>query len=169
MSEPSSLPSQTISRYYRQIRSSPSRMLLVIVFLLLLVVLVFLAVRFVALQNRSLALLNWLNLLLIPLFLVIAGVWLTQAWRRTQFELARLRDERAMAEAYYDRLTNLLLERNLRQASPDDEVARAARAHTLALLRELDGKGRGQIIRNTPEGTLVCATEPRADGCVAAW
>ena len=29
--------------------------------------------------------------------------------------------------------------------------------------------GRGEIIWKTEEGTLAGATEPRADGCVAAW
>lgn len=35
----------------------------------------------------------------------------------------------------------------------------------------LDGTpfGRGEMILRTPEGTLAGATEPRADGCVAAW
>ena len=29
--------------------------------------------------------------------------------------------------------------------------------------------GRGEMILRTEQGTLVGATEPRADGCVAAW
>jgi gamma-glutamyltranspeptidase/glutathione hydrolase len=34
---------------------------------------------------------------------------------------------------------------------------------------ESNSFGRGEIIWNTPEGTLAGATESRTDGCVAAW
>jgi len=163
MSEISNQPGQTLSRYYRDIRSSPARSGIAAVGLVAIATLVVLGIRFVAMQNRSLALLNWLNLFLIPLVLIVAAVWLTQAWRRTQFEIARQRDERAMIEAYYDRLTSLLLERNLRQADSDDEVARAARAHTLTLLRELDGRARGQVLRFLYESALLNADHPAVD------
>ena len=68
----------------------------------------FLAIQFVAQQRGSLALLNGLNLLLIPLLVIGAVVWLANNWRRTQMEIARLRDERALVDAYYDRMTCLL-------------------------------------------------------------
>ena len=110
MSEPFNT---SLSRLYRYIRSTPWRTAVAVVVLLLILTLVLLGVRFVALQNRSLALLNWLNLLLIPLVLIVAAVWLTSAWRRTQLDVARLRDERAMVEGYFDRLTDLLLSRSL--------------------------------------------------------
>ena len=32
-----------------------------------------------------------------------------------------------------------------------------------------NGFGRGQVIWRTEDGSLVGATEPRTDGCVAAW
>ena len=76
------------------------------------------AVRQVRYKNRSLALLNWLNLLLIPSLLVAAALWLTSSapdlvgWRN------RVRDERAMVEGYFDRLTDLLLNKNLRHRHP---------------------------------------------------
>ena len=95
MSEPFN---STLSRWYRSISSSPGRMAVAILFLLGIIALVLLAVRFVSLQNRSLALLNWLNLLLIPLVLIIAAVWLTGAWRRTQLEVARLRGRSSLPE-----------------------------------------------------------------------
>ena len=148
---------QTFIRAYRYIRSSPVRTALAVVVLVILLVLLFLGVQFVAQQRGSLALLNGLNLLLIPLLLIGAVVWLANTWKGTQMEMARLRDERALVDGYYDRLTDLLLSRNLRGAAPDDEVARAARAHTLTPLRQLDGDGRGQIVRFLNESALLGA------------
>ena len=139
MSEPFSA---VLSRYMRLIRSSPRRTAVVLLILLLVIALIALGMWFIAQQNRSLAVLNWLNLLIIPAFLVLAAIWLSNSWRRTQLEVARSRDERAMIESYFDRLTDLLLSRNLRQASTEDEAARAARAHTLTIFRQLDGEGR---------------------------
>ena len=57
----------------------------------------------------------------------------------------------------------MLLSRNLRQASTEDEAARAARAHTLTIFRQLDGEGRGQIVRFLYESALLNAGEPIVD------
>ena len=107
---------QTFIRAYRYIRSSSVRTALAVVVLVILLFLLFLGVQFVAQQRGSLALLNGLNLLLIPLLLIGAVVWLANTWKGTQMEMARLRDERALVDGYYDRLTDLLLSRNLRGA-----------------------------------------------------
>ena len=155
--------SQTIKRAYRDIHSSPGRTALAALVLIVLLALLVLGIQFIVRQRGSLALLNWLNLLLIPLLLVAAAVWLAGTWKRTQLEMARLRDERALVESYYDRLTDLLLSRNLRGAAADDEVARAARAHTLTTLRQLDGEGRGQIVRFLYESSLLSAEHPAVD------
>ena len=45
------------------------------------------------------------------LLLIGAVVWLANTWKGTQMEMARLRDERALVDGYYDRLTDLLLSR----------------------------------------------------------
>ena len=80
---------QTFIRAYRYIRSSPVRTALAVVVLVILLVLLFLGVQFVAQQRGSLALLNGLNLLLIPLLLIGAVVWLANTWKGTQMEMAR--------------------------------------------------------------------------------
>ena len=131
--------------------------------LLVIILLVAFGIRAILQENRSLALLNWLNLLLIPILLVAAALWLTNSWRRTQLDIARIRDERAMIEGYFDRLTDLLLNKNLRQANPDDEAARAARAHTLTTLRNLAPEDRGQVVRFLYESALLDAAEPIVD------
>ena len=44
-----------------------------------------------------------------------------------------------------------------------------ARGHAVQVVDGSDSFGRGEIIVRTPFGTLAGGTEPRTDGCVAAW
>ena len=55
--------------------------------------------------------------------------------------------------------------------SVPEEIARALAARGHDIVRNPDTLifGRGQIILRNDEGVLAGATEPRADGCVAAW
>ncbi len=43
------------------------------------------------------------------------------------------------------------------------------RGHEITVVDEPSGFGRGQIIRRRQDGCLEAGTEPRADGCAAAW
>lgn len=44
-----------------------------------------------------------------------------------------------------------------------------SRGHEITVKSDIQSYGRGQIIWRNTDGTLIGATEPRADGCVAAW
>lgn len=43
------------------------------------------------------------------------------------------------------------------------------RGHIVKVMEEFTSFGRGQIIVRQPDGIYAAATEPRADGVVAAW
>jgi gamma-glutamyltranspeptidase/glutathione hydrolase len=43
------------------------------------------------------------------------------------------------------------------------------RGHDVVVKDDIQTYGRGQIIWRDDQGTLMGGTEPRADGCVAAW
>lgn len=43
------------------------------------------------------------------------------------------------------------------------------RGHDVVVKDDIQTYGRGQIIWRDEQGTLIGGTEPRADGCVAAW
>jgi len=126
-----------------------------------------------------------LELLIIPLALG-AGAWwleasehkidrqLAQERAQTDHEIAekRAQTDREIAldhqrqvtlEAYYDRMTNLLLEKDLRKSPSGDEVRSIARARTLAVLRALDGARRGQVVQFLYESGLINANNSIID------
>jgi hypothetical protein len=90
---------------------------------------------------------DWLQLLIVPLVLAAVGFWFTaqQDTRQQLLENQRAASDRRVAEqqaqnsavqGYFDRMQNLLLDRNLRNASDDSEVRSLARALTLTNTKE---------------------------------
>ena len=57
------------------------------------------------------------------------------------------------------------------EASFDKEIVEDLkhRGHDIRVMEEFTSFGRGQIILRQPDGVYAAATEPRADGVVAAW
>lgn len=109
------------------------------------------------------------QLLIIPLALGLGIWWLNRQERKTDREIAKRRDqtERDLSAdrikenalvAYLDRMTELLLERELRDSKPDDEVRSVARAHTLTVLRGLDPFRKGLVVQFLYESALISRT-----------
>lgn len=103
---------------------------------------------------------DWMELLLVPLVLAIGGWWLNksqqeserkQAEKNRQEErlVARERREQETLEAYFDRMTQLMLEGQLREKAgveEGSEVKTIARARTLAVLKNLGPERKGKVI-----------------------
>jgi len=112
---------------------------------------------------------DWLHLLsalAIPVVLAIVGLWFTaqQDARQQQTENQRAEAEREIAtqrtqdetlQAYFDQMSMLLLEKNLRNSKEDSEVRILARARTLTVLRRLDKIRRDEIMQFLLEADLV--------------
>jgi uncharacterized protein YjbI with pentapeptide repeats len=113
---------------------------------------------------------DWLDLLLVPLILGIAAVGLT-AWfnaqqdaRQNAIEERRAEAERELAEqraqdealqAYFDQMSTLLLEKDLRSSEENSEVRTLARARTLTVLRRLDPDRKGSVVQFLHEASLI--------------
>lgn len=69
-------------------------------------------------------------------------------------EIATDRQQEAALQAYIDRMADLLLKENLR-TSENEEVRNIARIRTLSLLRGLDGKRKGIVVRFLYESGLI--------------
>jgi hypothetical protein len=136
---------------------------------------------------RSKTLWDWLELLIIPLFLAIGAYFLERSQRAVEHEIAatrtledrtiaenrikedhKLADERARLDreiaadrqqetalqAYLDSMAELLIGRKLRTTT-NKEVRNVARIRTLTVLRVLDQKRRGLVVRFLYDSGLI--------------
>ena len=108
---------------------------------------------------------DWMELLIIPLFLAGGVFYLNRSEkeieRKTAEERAKLEREiaqdgqqEATLQAYLDRMTELLLNENLR-TTQKEEVRNVARIRTLTILRGLDVKRRGLVLLFLQEAKLI--------------
>lgn len=110
---------------------------------------------------------DWLQLLAVPLFLGIGAWWLgSSLWmtgqsfvsgrRDAERELETTRQHREAVERYYEHMTELLLNGHLRSVgNRDTQVRRVAQARTLALMRSVDGKHKGQAVQFLYDSGLI--------------
>jgi len=112
---------------------------------------------------------DWLQLLgvlAIPVVVGFGAVWFTAQLgkasdRRNSLEqmknqkIVENQFQQALLQSYLDRMSELLLEKNLRQSLEKDEVRKVARARTLATLLSLDGVHKGNLLQFLSESGLI--------------
>jgi len=109
---------------------------------------------------------DWLQLLIVPAVLALGGFVINLTISRSEQEAARQRDktEREIAkdnqqeealQTYIDKLSELLLEKNLRTSDTKDEVRDIARARTLTALHRLDKKRKKSLLQFLRESNLI--------------
>src|SRR5437879_4146616 len=88
---------------------------------------------------------NWLSLLLqilgviaIPLAIIIGTTYFSTQQNQTSTQIAQDQQAEASLQAYLNRMSDLLLNHNLRTSKPGEEVSQVARELTLTTLRRLD-------------------------------
>ena len=116
-----------------------------------------------SLQSKTLW--DWMNLLLVPLFLAGGFVFLSRSQRtkeprdiEDEADVARQiavdHQQAAALQAYVDRMSELLLKDKLSKFS-SDEVRNVAKTRTLAVLRELDAKRKGSVLLFLKDSGLI--------------
>lgn len=110
---------------------------------------------------------DWLQLLAAPVFLGIGAWWLgSSLWATGQSvvqnrqsaerELAAAQQHRATLETYLESMTELMLNGHLRAVGSRDTMVRnVAQARTLALMRALDGKHKGEAVQFLFDSGLI--------------
>src|SRR6266567_125228 len=98
---------------------------------------------------------DWLQLLIIPFALTIVAIWFNRVERRNEQAIASDNQRENALQSYLDRMSELLLEKNLRVSKPNDEVRNVARARTLTILPQLDAKRKGSVMRFLSESHLL--------------
>lgn len=109
---------------------------------------------------------DWLQLLIIPAVLAVAGYAINLTISRAEQAATKQRDttERAIAQdnlreallqAYIDNMSDLLLIHNLRESKPEDEARNVATARTFTVLRRLDAVRKGSVLWFLYESGLI--------------
>ena len=130
--------------------------------------------------ERSKTLWEWMELLIIPLVLAFGVAWLNKTERENDRELAKKKDQtdrqlaidrqrQTLLEGYLDKMTTLLLDKELGSATAEEdedednlaptrslEVVRdLARTRTLIAVGNLDGVRKAQVIQFLYESELL--------------
>jgi uncharacterized protein YjbI with pentapeptide repeats len=120
--------------------------------------------------ERAKTLWDWLDLLIVPAVLALGALGLNWAARRSEREIAQKRREQeqnlasqasraATLQSYLDKMTDLLLENELRESEPDSEVQYIARARTLTVLEMLDPWRKRMLLVFLHEAGLIRTDE----------
>jgi len=123
--------------------------------------------------QREKTLWDWLQLLVIPFAVAGTGLWfgrqerklerwITTSRERTSRESTEDTLREARLSTYLDRMSDLLVDKQLR-AVPTEELQSIARARTLTTLESLDGKRKAAVIRFLYEAHLIDKCKPIVD------
>jgi uncharacterized protein YjbI with pentapeptide repeats len=101
---------------------------------------------------------DWLQLLFVPAVLTLGALWFI-AGQNHHREIARDitldNQQEAELQHYLDKMSELLLVHDLRNASEYAEVGKIARVRTLTILRRLDAERKGSVLRFLHESELI--------------
>ena len=90
---------------------------------------------------------DWLELLVVPAALAIAGLLFTGSQQRSSQADAERRAQDQAVQDYLDRIGQLLVDKDLRNERETTDLRNLARGHTLSLLESLDGRHKGSVLR----------------------
>jgi uncharacterized protein YjbI with pentapeptide repeats len=127
----------------------------IIVLLVAVIALIFVEVRSYGTGFERKTIWDWLQLLIIPVVLAVAGFSITQRRDQTDREIATDRLRQVALQEYLDRMTELLLKENLRKSEPDAEVRNIARARTLTVLSGLDADRKRSLLQFLSNSRLI--------------
>ncbi len=154
----------TMPRSWRQqIRQRLVTILLVASVLVVAIVLLFIGYRFDWTgfngNNKSgKTLWDWLNLLgvlAIPVVVGLGTLWFTSQQGKVNNAVSRDSQNETALQAYIDKMSELLLEKKLRESAEDDEVRKIARVRTLTVLSRLDVRRKKSVLQFLYESGLI--------------
>jgi uncharacterized protein YjbI with pentapeptide repeats len=143
-----------------QIKENPLGSLLII---FIAIPLIWILSRTVQLGNTGFGnktLWDWMELLIVPLFLAFGVLLLNASQKKTEQEIEKNRENQTILETYYERMRDLLSKEGLRHSQKDDEARIIARSFTLTALKNLDSKRKGEVIQFLYESKLISGTLP---------
>jgi hypothetical protein len=98
---------------------------------------------------------DWLSVLAIPAAVGFGTIWITTK-QAQESETENIDNQRESAlQAYLDKMSDLLLEKKLRESKQDEEVRNIARVRTLTVLRQLDSFRKASVLQFLCESGLI--------------
>lgn len=106
-------------------------------------------------DQRGKTLWDWLELILVPAALAVVAFWFNRQEKDREKKVQLDRTRESTLQAYFDQMTQLLLEAKLRESEDGSEVRSVARVRTLAALRVLDPRRRTLLLQFLSEANLI--------------
>jgi uncharacterized protein YjbI with pentapeptide repeats len=106
-------------------------------------------------QQPAKTLWDWLQLLIIPFALAIIAIFFNRAERKNEQRITLDNQQEAALQGYINEMSELLLEKHLRESKEGDEVRTIARVRTLTVLPRLDELRKRSILQFLYESGLI--------------
>lgn len=109
---------------------------------------------------------DWLHLLsalALPIMLAVAGFWFEAQVDDRQRDIEEQRAQDAALQAYFDQMSQLMLEKNLRDSEEGSEARTLARARTLTILSRLSSDRKKRLLQFLYEAYLIKEANPVVD------
>ncbi len=117
-------------------------------------------------SNTFKTLWDWMELLIVPAALGLAVLWLNKRLTDSDRRQVADKSEEEALQAYLDRMTELLLERNLREARPHSDLQAIAEARTKTTLRRLNPRRKGVLIEFLSATRLIDVKQGESEGLI---
>src|SRR5258708_251935 len=101
---------------------------------------------------------DWLQLLgilAIPLVIGLGTAWFTTKHVQVSDAVNKDNQRETALQSYIDKMSELLLEKHLRESKPEDEVRKIGRVHTLTVLHRLDSERKRSVLQFLYESDLI--------------
>ena len=101
---------------------------------------------------------DWMQLLIVPSVLAGAALGFNVMNSRTQENITDDNQRETALQAYFDKMSELLLHKGLRTSRKNAEVRSVARTRTISVLRALDKERKSLLIQFLQESQLINTT-----------
>lgn len=98
---------------------------------------------------------EWIKALIVPLTIAGTGGYFAHSQKLAEVDVAQHNAQAATLQAYLAQMTEMLIDRNLRETEEKDDKRNVARGWTLAILPELNGLRKAIVLRFLYEARLI--------------
>src|SRR5947207_3400175 len=104
---------------------------------------------------RAKTLWDWLDLLVVPVFLAVGAYLLSSVQKESEKNIEFDRQRQNTLISFISQISTLLLEKKLRTAKVGSETRSLARTYALVALRNLDGNRKAEFLQFLSESQLI--------------